>query len=146
MNKRKQYPGLLALITILVAPCAAVADDEASPDVDTEADTEVEKVCLDSIRVRNFDGLSDFYLYVEQSRDELYLITMRHRCIGLRNANVFVFKDGKRRICSDDNFAEIVIRDMGRAMSCNIGNIERVESKEAAKAIVEEREQARNEG
>lgn len=99
MKQNKQNSSLLAFITIVAAPYAAVADDEAPPEVNAVSDVVAEKVCLDSMR----------------------------------------------RVCSDDNFAEIVIRDMGRSMSCNIGDIERVESKEAAKAIVAEREQARNE-
>ena len=127
---------LLPLVALLASPLIlAVEEETESP----------EPVCLDSSRVRNFDPLSDEHLFVEERTNEFYLITLDHSCFGLRNARVIAFKDNTRRICSDDNFVDIVVRDMGRATSCGIDNIEAVENKEVAEAMVAELEQAEDE-
>lgn len=124
---------LILLLAALLASPLTFAEDEDAGDA---------KVCIDTGRVRNFDGLTDDYLFIEESSDEFYLITLKHSCFGMRNARIIAFKDTMRRVCSDDNFADVVIRDMGRATSCSIDNIEKVADKAAAEALVAEREQA----
>ena len=69
---------------------------------------------------------------------------MKNKCFGLKSAQVFAFKDTMRRVCSNDSFTEIVVSDMGRPTTCRINTFERVENKDAAKALVAEREQAKD--
>jgi len=134
-NDAGKYIRLVVCSVLLSVPLAVLAEDSSSA-----ADTaESEKVCFDTTRVRNHDPLSDKFLFIEQSGGDSFLITMKSRCFGLRNTQVIAFKDTMRRICSGDNFAEVLFRDAGRPMTCRIGNIEKVADKETAKAIVAER-------
>ena len=125
----------IALLAALFAAQGSLADDENTEG--TEAADE--KVCFDSNRVRNFDGLDDDFLFIEVNSNDMYLLEMRSTCFGLRNARVIAFKDTSRRICSDDNFVEILVRDMGRTSSCRLSGIEPVDSKDQARSIVEAR-------
>jgi len=133
--RRMRISQLIVLLAAVVVAPFTFAEDEAAEDA---------KVCIDTARVSNFDPLSDKYLFLEERSKNFYLITMKNNCFGLRNARVIAFKDSLRRACSDDNFAEIVVRDMGRPMSCRIGNIERVEDKATAKALIAERDAPSN--
>ena len=128
------WTSIFAVITLLAAHTSLAED----------ADTEVaaadnDNVCFDSHRVRNFDGLNDDFLFIELNSKEMYLLETRSFCFGLRNARVIAFKDTPRRVCSDDNFVEVVVRDMGRTSSCRISGIEPVDSKDQARTIVEQR-------
>jgi hypothetical protein len=69
---------------------------------------------------------------------------MRNNCFGMRNARVIAFKDSLRRICSTDNFAEVLFRDGGRSMACRIATIEKVADKDTATALIAERDQNSN--
>lgn len=133
------YP-YLAVLALLLTSYSGIAADEATAPGDAESNAE--NVCFDSGRVRNFDGLSDNFLFVEVNQKELYLLSMRNRCHGLRNAQLIAFNGTFRRACSDDNFVEVAVRDMGRSTVCRVENIERVESKDEAKAVAEDREAA----
>ena len=130
MKNRYSAGVLTALAALLMAPQIGFAEDES------------EVLCFNSDRIRNFDGLSDNYLYIEIKSTEMYLMSMQHQCFGLKSAQVFAFKDTMRRVCSNDSFTEIVVNDIG-ATTCRIDTFEKVESKEAAKALVAEREQAK---
>ena len=128
---------LIAVIALLSTQNAAAADDAITA-VDPE---EQAKVCIDTARIRNHDPLSDRHLFIEQSGKTYFLLTMRSNCFGMRNARVIAFKDTLRRICSTDNFAEVMFRDAGRSMSCRIANIEAVADKDSARALIAERDQ-----
>lgn len=128
--KRAIYLGLfLALIGQV-----ATAQDETGETEDSN-----ERICVNTRLVRSFDAISDRYVYVKEGGDKHYLFTMHTRCINLHNAMGIAFKESVgSRVCGD-GFGEIVYRDrMGgrRLESCRIDTIERVESKEDAKAIV----------
>ena len=125
---------LVALLATLLAAPAALAEDE-NPEGSA---VDGEKICFDSARIRNFDGLNDDFLFVQINSNEMYLLKTRSICFGLRNARVIAFKDSPRRICSDDNFIEVLVRDMGRTSSCRIEGLEPVDSKDQARAIVDE--------
>ena len=135
MTNTKLLRASIALSAMLLAPQASLAEDEKVED----AAAEDKATCFYSNRVRNFDGLNDDFLFIEVNSNERYLLKTRSICFGLRNARVIAFKDTSRRICSDNNFVEILVRDMGRTTSCRIDGIEPVESKDQARAIVEER-------
>lgn len=134
----KPFRVLISLAVVLLASQTAFAEDETDPAVDAEP----ERACFNTDRVRNFDGLSDNFLYIEIKSTEMYLLSLRNPCFGLRSARVIAFKDTLRRICSDDSFVDIVIRDVSRPMSCRVENIERVESKAEAQAVAADREAA----
>ncbi len=117
----------IALALIFTLPVVGSAEDE--------------KICFNTDRVRNFEPLSDSHLFISVRSDENYLLSIRQGCFGLRNAQVIAFKDTISQVCSNSSFADIVIRDMGRPLSCRIENIEKVENKEEAEAIAAAREQ-----
>ncbi|MGI9201655.1 MAG: DUF6491 family protein [Woeseiaceae bacterium] len=135
----KSCSALISLTVILLTSHSAFAEDETDP----AAVAEPERACFNVDRVRNFDGLTDNFLYIEIKSTEMYLLSMRNQCFGLRSAQVIAFKDTLSRICSDDSFVDVVIRDVSRPMSCRVENIERVESKAEAQAIAADREAAR---
>ena len=125
---------LALTVTLLVTSSPGLAQDEAEEDADEE-----QPVCINTNMVRSFDAFNDNYVYVRQGASQHFLLTMRNRCNGLRYAQGIAFKDTTSRICSD-RFGEIVYRDRSMArglQSCRIGKIERVESRDEAKALVE---------
>ena len=123
---------------ILLGIGTALADEHASDEATEESS---EKICISSNLVRNFDGLDDQHVFVEERSKNYYLLTMRQRCSGLRNAQAIGLKDTTSRICSG-GFGEIVFRERGIGPNrCRIEKIERVENKDDARAIVAEREQ-----
>jgi hypothetical protein len=131
----------LTLLTVLaLLSGAALADEhgDAAAEAADESKAE-ERVCFNRRQVNSFDGLSDRHVYIKEGTNNYYLLTMRNRCTGLRDANGIAIKDTMSRICAN-SFAEIMFRDMGRVQRCRIGDIERVENKDEAKALVAERE------
>ncbi len=129
--------------TSLLLASAAVLGLFAAPALADEhgAENAEEKICIQSNRIRNFDGLDDQHVFVEQRTKEYFLLTMRYRCTGLRNAQAIGLKDVTSRICSG-GFGEIVYRERGIGPNrCRIETIERVENKDEARAIIAEREQ-----
>lgn len=137
MNYRMSGTASAALAAFLMTAQVGFAEEDAAV-----SNEEPEVICFNADRIRNFDGLSDKFLYIEVKTTERYLMTMQHQCFGLKSAQIFAFKDTLRRICSNDNFTDIVVNDTGQT-TCRIDTFERVESKEVAKAIVAEREQAK---
>ena len=122
----------VAAVGLCAAP--AFADEHAEEDAE-------EKVCIHSNQIRNFDGLDDQHVFVEERSKNYYLLTMRHRCNGLRHAQAIGFKDATIRICSG-GFGEVVFRERGIGPNtCRIEMIERVENKDEARAFIAEREQ-----
>jgi hypothetical protein len=127
--------GMLALLLTIFGP-VAVAQEEGDSDMKESE----ERVCISSNRVRTFDAINDNYVYVGESANRHYLLTMWNRCLGLRHAQGIALKDTTSRICSG-GFGEIVYRDRaggGRMASCRIGKIERLENRDQAKERVEE--------
>jgi len=118
----------------------------AADDKDEDVNEKSPKVCVDTRTVRGFDGLSDEYLFIQEGSKSYYLMAMKNRCIGLRNANGIALKNTTSRICSDE-FGEVTFRDRGMGLrTCRIGKIEAVESKEEAKALIEKKKQAKSKG
>ena len=110
----------------------ASAQDDAVEGKDSN-----ERICLNVRAIRTFDAITDKYLYVKEGSSKHYLFTMRNACHNLRDAMGIAIKDTTSRVCSDGS-GEVVYRDrMGgrRLESCRIESIERVESKDDAKAI-----------
>ena len=117
----------------------ALADEhEKAEDKSAEEAPVEERACFNRRQVRSFDGLSDKHVYIREGTNDHFLLTMRNRCSGLRDAHGIGIKDTMSRICSN-SFAEIIFRDMGRIERCRIGDIERVQDKDEAEALVAER-------
>ena len=130
--ERTMNRSILVFMSVILSP-AALADEHAPEESE-------EKVCISSNLVRNFDGLTDQHVFVEERSKQYYLLTMRHRCTGLRNAQAIGLKDATSRICSG-GFGEVVLRERGIGPNrCRIEMIERVENKDEARAIIDEDE------
>ena len=125
---------VIATIVLGMLTTTGVADEHAE-------DEQPEKVCINSNLIRNFDGLDDEHVFVEQSGKDYFLLTMRRRCTGLRSAQAIALNDTTSRICSG-GFGEVIFRESGIGRTtCRIDKIERVENKDDARAIVAERKQ-----
>ena len=125
---------MLALSALLLTAAAVPAQEE-----EDDAAAGEKNVCINTNLVRSFEAFDDKHVYVRQGSNQHFLLTMRSRCLGLEWAQGIGFKDTTSRICSN-GFGEIVFRDrtMGRGLqNCRIDMIERVESREAAKELVE---------
>lgn len=121
-------------LLLSLAACAATepVDSPATGDENTARE------CVNVRTIRSFDGLTDQHVYVDARSSGLFLFTMRNRCNGLRNAFGITIKNVTSQICPD-GFAEIVYEDLGRRLqTCRIDKILRVESKDDARAIVEQ--------
>ena len=95
--------------------------------------------CFSIRRVRNFDGLHNEYLYLEEAGGSHYLVTMFRSCLGLRNAQAIAIDSHQDRVCSNSQ-ADVTFRGVGgRRESCLIRTVEEVEDKDAARALVESR-------
>ena len=128
---------VLAMMTIVFS-VSVQADEHAAEEAG-------DKVCINSNLVRNFSGLTDQHVFVEERSKQYYLLTMRHRCTGLRHAQTIGFKDTTSRICSG-GFGDVVFRERGIGPNrCRIDMIERVENKDEARAIIAEREKWKKE-
>ena len=124
----------LATLSLLFGCSFALAQDEGADVSDPAGD-----VCVYTRRIDNFDGIDDEHLFVEERGNDYYLFTMRRRCSGLRFANGIGIKGTTSRVCGD-GLSDVVYRAAGnRIETCGIDDIETVESKEHAEALVEER-------
>ena len=136
----------IALPVIILGSFATAQEPEEEER--SNADETEERVCVNSRSIRTFDAISDEYVYVREGSNGHYLMTTQNRCFNLRHAQGIALKDATSRICSD-GFGEIVYRNglgsAARLESCRIDKIERVDSRDDAKAIVEARKAAEDE-
>ena len=118
----------------------AAADPAASAEtieLDPNAPPSTRPGCLSIRRVRNFSGLSNELVYVEEAGNSHFLLTMFRSCLGLRNARTIAIENHRDRVCSDSQ-AEITFRGVGgRRESCQIRTVEAVEDRDAARALAE---------
>ena len=125
---------LSGLFGLLICSLAMAQEKEAA-----EVEKSSANVCVNSRTIRNFDAFTDEHIYVEESGKKYYLFTMKNRCPGLSYSFTIAIKDTTSRVCSKA-FGEVVYKDRGqRLMSCRIDTIETVESKDEARALVEQR-------
>ncbi len=141
---------LLTFMAGLFVLCGAsvFAQDDATEDEDEVVITEVdaqeglppsEEACFNSRNARNFDAISNDFIYVEERRGNHFLLTMDGSCFGLRGAQGIAISNQMSRVCSRD-FARVTYRGLGQVESCRIRRVERVDSKAAAEQIAESRE------
>ena len=125
---------LLATAALPLFTGTTFAQDDESGD---GADSGQGRVCVSVRAIRSFDAFDDEHMYVREGSDGHYLFKMRIRCPGLRHSYGVAIKDVTTRVCSD-SFGEVVYRDRSggqRLMSCQIGEIVKVDSKDAAEAL-----------
>jgi len=143
--------GALSLIATIVA-ASVYAQDGAEGDAAGAAASEVEEVALDpnappatepacfSARgVRNFSALHNQYVYVQGRGDEHFLLTMERSCFGLRSAEGIAIENHTDRVCSNSQAGVTYRGSGGRLDTCYISEVEAVEDRDAARAIVESR-------
>ena len=143
--------GTLLSLVVLVAASVSAQEGAESEDaaevageaedivLDPNAPPSAEAGCFSIRRVRNFSGLDNEYLYVEQTGGSHYLLTMFRSCLGLRNAQAIAIESHQDRVCSNSQ-ADVTFRGVGgRRESCGIRTVEEVEDRDAARTLVEMR-------
>lgn len=148
------YSTLLLKLSLLAlgAASAGLAFDAAAqedePDEVVELDASdippsAEPGCFQVRTVRNFHAISDRFVYVEgRGRDRHYLLTMLGVCIGLRGSVGIRISSRLSQVCSS-SAGSIAYRAFGRTETCTIGDVEVVESREAAEQLAEMRTSVR---
>lgn len=131
---------LLAVALAVTAPMAVAQDaDENAVNSD--------RICINVRAIRNFDAITDQYVYVREGSNKHYLFTMQRGCHYLSSALSIAITDTTSRVCND-GFGDIVYRDRlsgGRLESCRIENIELFSSKEDVEAVAKARTEAARE-
>jgi len=129
--EKKLFGGML--LAVLTVGCATTESNETSSDRSDD--------CFYVRQINNWDAIDRDHIYVEGVGDNKFLLTMFSSCPGITFTRAIALQDSMGRMCPKD-FGRIVYRDGGMRQQCNIENVERVASKEAAKALVD----ARSEG
>jgi hypothetical protein len=125
------FLGLTLAFTGLGCTSTKSADNREDAPVAQEA-------CFNVRDVLSFDALHDKYVYVRCRRGRHYLLTMENICLGLRNSLAIAVSNDFNRVCSQDR-ATIRYEGLGRTSRCLILWVEKVEDREAARALVERR-------
>ena len=128
-----------AFVFVLGGSLAVAQDDEPEQvkEVDiSDSPPVAQEACFNVRDVRNFDAISDRYVYVEGRRDAHYLLTMWTGCFGLRGALGIAISNDFNRVCSNSS-ATIAYREFGGLETCRIREVESVDDKDAAEEIVE---------
>jgi hypothetical protein len=132
---------MLILVGFVLVLTVGLAQDDRGNVKQVEIDggePPAEKACFNVREVRNFDALDDRFVYVEGRGDERFLLTMLPGCIGLRGALGIAISNDFSRVCSLDT-ARITYRGLGSVETCTIHDVEAVEDKAAAEALVKAR-------
>jgi hypothetical protein len=130
-------------VVLLVISGAALAQDDEVPatDGDVPADAPVDDTCFLIRQAQRMSALHDQYVYLEAAGDRHFLLTMRSVCPGLSGARRIAFAFYPREyVCSDDIVNVVYSPFLANPpMTCPVGNVEPVENREAAEALVAER-------
>ena len=131
---------LLLISVVALAGCATTSEETTSL-----AEDPGERICVGVHSINSFDALDDRHVYIKATGNKHYLFTLYGGCYDLRSAHTIAVKDTFSRVCSN-SYGEIVHRGLGRRLeTCRIQNVERIESKDDARGLVEDREKARKE-
>ena len=103
---------------------------------------EQQSICLHAGIMRDFTSLSSKHILFRYDPKNYYLMTMKRGCFGLLpSSRLYPKSSGK--VCPKRR-DEIQYEDkMGRVESCIVDTIDHVESRDAAKALIKERKEAR---
>jgi len=103
-----------------------------------EGEPPAAEACFNVRDVLSFDALHDKFVYVSCRHGRHFLLTMENICLGLRNSLAIAVSNDFNRVCSQDG-ATITYRGLGRTARCIILQVEAVDDKAAAQALVERR-------
>ena len=120
---------IIMMSFVFLAGCASTG---STPDSASNDD------CFHIRQVNSWDAIDRKHIYLREGVNTHYLLTMFSSCQGVRYAKAIALSNHMGRVCPND-FGRITYRDAGMQSSCRIVNVERVESKEAAVALVESR-------
>ncbi|MBB34266.1 MAG: hypothetical protein CME88_15235 [Hirschia sp.] len=127
-----------AISTVILASCAAAPNETAMASADSSEPLN-QNTCLRNESISGYQTLDRMHVLVSApSRSRTYLVTTRNKCREMDHANGLVFKSATTCVTPGD---KIIVPDSVSAMSssCWIDTIERVENKDAALALIEQR-------
>ncbi len=96
------------------------------------------EACFNVRKVDSFSPLHGRFVYVRLLGGEQYLLTLDALYIGLPYATGITIAGNFSRVCSETG-ATLTFRDSGRQVFSRIVRVEAVDSKEAARELVEDR-------
>lgn len=119
------------LLLLMATPLASAQDSDSGD-------------CVNIRTISSWSALSDRHLYIKApGAKNHYFVTLWQRCPGLQFAQALAFANHRSRLCSND-FGEIAFRDGDFPRTCLIDDIERVNSRDEAKALAEAAKNARD--
>lgn len=119
----------IALVVSIFAGCASTASTESAESPPSSDD------CFHIREITGWDAIDKDHIYLKEVGNDHYLLTMFSSCPGIKFANAIALSNHMGRVCPND-FGRVTYRDGGMRASCQIDDVERVASKEAAKEIV----------
>lgn len=102
----------------------------------------------DRIRLININGYSvvdDQHVILTGGASRYYLVTLRRRCSGLRFGSAIGTSFDSNATIMNPRF-EYIQAELGQGLRCYIETIEQVESRDAARALIDERAEAAESG
>lgn len=129
----KSATSILAAIWLATSVCGtALAQDSQ------------DRECLNIRTISSWSALDDRHLYIKGTGSaNHFLLTMFTRCPGIRYAQALAFSNHTSQLCSN-NFGQVTYKDGGIPRNCRIDDIERVNSRDEAKALAEARANAKD--
>lgn len=128
---RVLYFNILVLV-LMVSGCATA---------DSETGHSSKENCFNIRQISSWSAIDRDHVYLKEGVNNHYLVTLFSSCPGLRSANAIALSNSMGRMCPND-FGRITFRDAGMRSSCRIDDIVKVDSKDAAVAVVEARKDA----
>jgi len=122
----------VAIIMLALVFLAGCASTESTQDSASNDD------CFRIRQVNSWDAIDKKHIYIKEGVSNHYLLTMFSSCPGVKYAKAIALSNHMGRVCPND-FGRITYRDAGMQSSCRIDNVERVASKDEAKALVQSR-------
>ena len=139
-----------AAILTLAAGCAAAPNPEQRQEEAAAKQETVEQIlsqplaaedyseqdrCLSTFSYRSIEVLDDRHVLFRGAGDNVWLNTLRNRCIGLRPNETLRFSLRDNRVCDMDSFEAVDFQFAGRISGkCTLGPFSRV-SPEQAEAL-----------
>jgi hypothetical protein len=101
-----------------------------------------QSICLHASHLSNFRTLSSQHVLFRYDAKNYYLMTMQRSCFGLRDTSR-MYPSRSSKVCGGRR-DEISFEDkLGGVETCQVDTIDYVESRDAAKALIKERKEAK---
>jgi hypothetical protein len=142
MHGRQRSAALLLSLALALSGSSCISTHTIEPGPDSPTATEA---CFNLRNVYSFTPLHGRYVYVRVLNDQHYLLTLDTIYPHLKIAPGVRIEGTWGTICSDSG-AMLTYSDYGRPTYCRIIKVEAVESKDAAKQLMEERTAPRPKG